>query len=265
MDNPRITVLMGIYNCAPTLAEALDSLLAQTYQGFKAVLCDDGSTDGTAALAQSYADRYPGKFILIRNKRNMGLNYTLNHCLEYADTEYCARMDGDDISLPTRLEQEINYLDAHPDIAIVSTPVIYFDEQGDFKISKGGNTYPNKNDLLHATPHIHPTCMVRTEVYKEVGGYSVDTKLLRVEDYHLWFKIYAKGYRGFVMPEPLHRMRDDRNAVARRTWQNRINEFYVRKIGYAMLSIPYYKRIWMLRPILVGLLPNAAYKFLHRL
>lgn len=264
MDKPRISVIMGIYNCAPTLAEALDSLLAQTYQSFKVIMCDDGSKDSTLEVAQSYVDRHPEKFILIRNEKNMGLNYTLNHCLEYVDTEYVARMDGDDISLPTRFEQEIGFLDSHPDVAIVSTPMIYFDENGDFRKGGGGNRYPTKKDFVNGTPFCHAPCMVRTEAYKAVGGYSVNPKLLRVEDYHLWFKMYAKGYRGYILPEPLYKMRDDRHAVARRTWQNRLNEVYVRKIGYSMLSIPWYKRIWVFRPIIVGLIPSPIYRYLHR-
>lgn len=261
---PRISVIMGIYNCAPTLAEALDSLLAQTYQDFKVIMCDDGSNDNTVEVARTYVDRYPDKFILICNERNMGLNYTLNHCLEYADTEYVARMDGDDISLPERFEKEVEFLDAHKDIAIVSTPMIYFDEYGVFRIGGGGGRYPGKNAFVKGTPFCHAPCMVRTEAYKAVEGYSVDSKLLRVEDYHLWFKMYASGYRGYILPDPLYKMRDDRNAVARRTWQNRLNEFHVRRLGYSMLSIPWYKRFWMLRPLLVGLLPNRVYKYLHR-
>ena len=106
--------------------------------------------------------------------------------------------------------------------------------------------------------------MVRTEAYRSVGGYSEDPKLLRVEDYHLWFKMYAKGYRGYILPNPLYKMRDDRNAIARRTWKNRLNEVYVRKIGYSMLSIPLHKRLWMFRPIAVGLLPKFVYKYIHR-
>ena len=99
----RISVIMGIYNCASTLVEALDSLYAQTYQDFKIILCEDGSTDDTFEVAQQYASRHDN-IVLIRNDKNMGLNYTLNRCLELVDTEYVARMDGDDISLPTRFE-----------------------------------------------------------------------------------------------------------------------------------------------------------------
>lgn len=263
MDKPRITVLMGIYNCAPTLAEALDSLLAQTYQGFKVVMCDDGSTDNTVSVALEYVSKYPHKFILIANQQNMGLNYTLNNCLKYADTEYCARMDGDDISLPTRFEKEIAFLDNNPDISIVSCPMVYFDEHGVFREGSNGGRFPQNNDFIKGTPFCHAPSMVRTAAYIAVGGYSIDPKLLRVEDYHLWFKMYASGYRGYILPERLYKMRDDRNAIARRTWQNRLNEFNVRRIGYSMLNIPWHKRYWMFRPILVGLLPTRLYKRLH--
>lgn len=259
----RITVLMGIYNCAPTLAEALDSLIAQTYQGFKVVLCDDGSKDNTVEVAKQYVERYPNQFILIKNERNMGLNYTLNHCLEYADTEYCARMDGDDISLPTRFEEEINFLDNNIECAIVSCPMIYFDENGDFMVGNGEGRYADKNDFIKGTPFSHAPCMVRTEAYKAVGGYSVHPKLLRVEDYHLWFKMYEKGFRGYNLATPLYKMRDDRNAYARRTWKSRLNEYYVMRMGYKMLNIPYCKRVYMFKPLVVGILPKSLYKFLR--
>lgn len=255
---------MGIYNCASTLAEALDSLLAQTYQDFKVIMCDDGSKDNTLEVAQSYVDMYPEKFILIKNSINRGLNFTLNHCLEYVDTEYVARMDGDDISLPTRFEKEIEFLDSHSDIAIVSTPMIYFDENGDFRIGGGGDHYPDKRDFIKGTPFCHAPCMVRSEAYAAVDGYTVNPKLLRVEDYHLWFKMYKKGYRGYILPEPLYKMRDDRNAVARRNWKNRVNEFHVRRLGYEMLSIPWPKRLWMFRPLVVGLMPTLVYNYFHR-
>ena len=119
MPNFRISVIMGIYNCANTLVEALDSLYAQTCQDFKIILCEDGSTDDTYQVAADYAARHDN-IVLIRNERNMGLNHTLNRCLELADTEYVARMDGDDISLPSRFEKEINFRDKHPEYAIVS-------------------------------------------------------------------------------------------------------------------------------------------------
>ena len=259
----QISVLMGIYNCAPTLSEALDSLLTQTCQDFKVIMCDDGSKDNTIEVAQSYVNKYPEKFLLIKNERNMGLNFTLNHCLDYADTEFCARMDGDDISLPHRFDLELEFLKNHPEYAIVSGPMIYFDETGEFRRGRGrGEVKPI--DFIHGSPFCHAPCMIRTEAYKAVGGYTVDKKLLRVEDYHLWFKMYAKGYRGFMLPDPIYAMRDDRNATARRTFSKRLNVSRVMRWGFRQLNLPFWTQIYSLRPILVGLLPKGIYSYLHK-
>lgn len=260
----RISVIMGIYNCASTLAEALDSLLAQTYQGFKVIMCDDGSIDNTAEVAQSYVNRFPDKFIFIRNERNKGLNYTLNHCLEYVDTEYVARMDGDDLSLPTRFQEQIEFLDKHPEYAIASTPMIYFDEDGEYRRGSGGYEVTNKM-FLSGPPFCHATCMIRTEAYRKVGGYSVDVKLLRVEDVHLWFKMYIAGFKGYIMKSPLYAMRDDRNATSRRKFKYRVNSFRVRWKGYPSIGLPGWTRLYALYPVMVGLLPPFIYNYLHKM
>lgn len=258
----RITVLMGIYNCAPTLQEALDSLYAQTYKNFKIVMCDDGSKDNTLKIAEENA-RMHENVIVIKNERNMGLNYTLNHCLEYADTEYCARMDGDDISLPTRFEKEIKFLDEHPEYAVVSTPMIYFDECGDFRWGKGKGEVEAK-DFVHGTPICHAPSMSRTDVIKSVGGYSVGKNLLRVEDYHLWFKVYAAGHKLYMLNKCLYKMRDDRSAIARRNWITRRNEAYVKHKGYNMIGLPWWYQIYTIEPILKYFAPQWIYRFFHR-
>lgn len=258
----RVSVLMGIYNCAPYLQEALDSLYSQTYQDFKIIMCDDGSEDDTYKIAQLNAAEHPN-IVLIRNEQNMGLNYTLNHCLEYADTELVARMDGDDISKPERFEVEVNFLDEHPEISVVSTPCTYFDKEGVFRVGVGKGEV-RKKDFIYRSPVSHAPCMARTEVFKSVGGYTVDDRLLRVEDYHLWFKIFAAGYGLYQMQDSYYLMRDDRNAKLRRTWKNRKNEFYVKWVGYRMVGLPWYYRFYCFRPLLIGLLPNNIYQKVRR-
>lgn len=257
---------MGIYNCAPTLAEALDSLLAQTYQGFKVIMCDDGSMDNTVAVAQTYVDRYPGKFILIRNKSNLKLAATLNRCLEYVDTEYVARMDGDDISLSERFEKEIAFLDSHADFALVSCPMIHFDENGEFKRGTAIEL-PTKESFRKSTPFCHAPCMVRASVYKEVGGYTVEQKTERMEDYYLWYKVYKAGYKGYNLQEHLYMMRDDRNAKARRaSLKNRLigcrTDIEIAKgLG---LKMPYVLPILRLFKIFTPLMPYKLYNYLRR-
>lgn len=260
---PRISVLMGIYNCAPSLAEALDSLYAQTFQDFKIILCEDGSTDDTYIVAKSYADKHDN-IVLVRNEKNMGLNYTLNHCLEYADTEYCARMDGDDISLPTRFEKEVEFLDTHPEYAIVTTPMKHFDENGIYRIGNGGSE-PRLTDFPKYSPFCHAPCMVRTEAYRAVGGYTVAENLLREEDYHLWIKMYQKGFRGYTLKEPLYMMRDDRNAAKRRTFKARKNEAYVKHLAVKMLGLPFYYHVYCLKPLILGIMPTWLYSIVYKL
>ncbi len=79
--------------------------------------------------------------------------------------------------------------------------------------------YPIKESFLKGTPFCHAACMVRKEAYEKVKGYSISDRLLRVEDYHLWIKMYAKGFKGMNLQEPLYSMRDDRNAQGRRKFK----------------------------------------------
>ena len=252
---------MGIYNCASTLVEALDSVYAQTYQDFKIILCEDGSSDDTYKVASQYAELHDN-IVLLRNERNMGLNFTLNRCLEYADTEFVARMDGDDISLPDRFEREINFLDRHQDIAIVSCPMIYFDERGDFYTGKTV-ARPDKMSFINGSPFCHAPCMIRTDALLTIGGYSEAKKYLRIEDYVLWTNLYAAGYKGANLQEPLYKMRDDRRALKRRTIKARWNSTCARFEAYHKLGIPlkYYPQA--LRPVLIGILPTPLYSYLR--
>ena len=253
---------MGIYNCAATLQEALDSLYSQTYQDFEIILCDDGSKDDTYAVALEN-QRQHSNIVLLRNEQNLGLNATLNKCLAAAKGEYIARMDGDDISLPTRFEKQVAFLDEHPEYAVVSAPMIYFDENGEFRRGKGKGEVVAR-DFVSGSPICHAPCMARTVAFREVGGYSVDDRLLRVEDYHLWFKIFAAGHKLYMMDECLYKMRDDRNAAMRRNWINRRNEAYVKHIGYRMIGLPFYYQVYAIVPILKYFAPRFVYDYFHR-
>ncbi|WP_027089507.1 glycosyltransferase family 2 protein [Thomasclavelia saccharogumia] len=258
----KISIIMGIYNCASTLDEAIQSLLNQTYKDWKLIMCDDASSDDTYLVAKKYADKYEN-IILISNNENKGLNYTLNHCLKFADTKYIARMDGDDISLPTRLEKEVDFLENNPEYAIVGSNMIYFDETGDWGKSNSLKK-PHKADFIKGTPFCHASCLVRNEAYKAVKGYSEGKNLLRVEDYHLWYKMYLNGFKGYNIEESLYKMRDDRNAINRRKYRYRINETYVRYLIVKNFKLSKINYLFILRPLAVGLLPNSVYEFLHK-
>lgn len=260
----NISILMGIYNCAATLPEAIDSILSQTYTDWELILCDDGSADDTYAVAQAYQQRYPQKIVLLKNERNMGLNHTLNHCLEHANGAFIARMDGDDISVPERFEKELAALLEDPTLSVVSCAMSYFDEQGEYTRSTALPEYPSPQMLVHGTIHCHAPCLMRAPAIRSVGGYSVGKRLLRVEDWHLWLKIYAAGGRGRNLPDVLYKMRDDRDAAGRRKFKYRLNEAHVARLAVELLHLPKWRYLYTLRPILVGLLPRSVYMYLHR-
>ena len=260
---PKISVLMGIYNCAATLPAAIDCILAQTVADWELILCDDGSVDDTYSVAKSYVNQYPGKIILLKNEKNMGLNHTLNRCLAAAKGEFVARMDGDDLCSPDRFEKELAALTAHPEMALVSTGMTYFDETGTWgrHVPKD---FPQKADFLYGTPFCHAPCMARRAAFEAVGGYTDDPKFLRVEDFDLWVKLYAAGFKGMNLEEPLYQMRDDRDAFSRRKFRYRINEARVMAKAIRLLELPkknYYRAV---RPVLVGLMPMWLYKRLHK-
>lgn len=259
-----VSVIMGIYNCADTLPQAIDCILKQTYENWELILCDDGSNDNTYQIAKGYAEKYPDKITLLKNEQNVGLNATLNRCLKQAKGCYIARMDGDDLCVPERFEKEIKILENESEIDIVSSDMSYFDELGVYGQIQHPE-YPDVSDFPKESPFCHAPCMVKKEAYDAVGGYSVSNRLLRVEDYHLWIKMYEAGFKGKNLHEILYYMRDDKNAHNRRKLKYRLNEAYVKIIAVRKLRLARWMSIYALCPIITGLMPNSLYRIIHRM
>ena len=266
---PAISVIMGVYNCAGTLPEALDSLLAQTETDWELILCDDGSTDGTRAVAEGYRLRYPERITLLENRENLGLAASLNRCFRAARGRYIARMDGDDCCTPERLAAEREALDREPALAVVSTDLACFDEHGLWGVISHPKR-PEARDFLRGTPFCHGPAMVRREALEAVGGYCEDRRFLRVEDYALWVRLYGAGFTGRNLHRTLYYAREDREAHQRRRLRYRINEARVRCLAVQTLGLPAWGCLpkWgyvsAARPLLVGLLPGPLYRLLHR-
>ncbi|MGL5531634.1 MAG: glycosyltransferase family 2 protein, partial [Culicoidibacterales bacterium] len=121
-----------------------------------------------------------------------------------------------------------------------------------------------KTTFIKGTPFAHAPSMMRTAAFQAVNGYSDERRLLRVEDYHLWIKLYAAGYSGQNILEPLYKMRDDRNATNRRKYKYRMNEAYVRYVAFKKLDLPLIGLAYVFRPLIVGLLPTFVYEILHK-
>lgn len=261
--NKLISVIMGIYNCEEYLEDALNCIVNQTYTNWEVIMCDDGSKDNTTAVAQKFVEKYPDKFRLLKNDENKGLNYTLNKCLYEAKGNYIARMDGDDLCSPERFEKQVRFLKEHPEYSIVSSTMVLFDETGKWGLSKSPEE-PTKEQVVVGSPICHAPVIIRKECIDAVGGYTIDKRMLRVEDVNLWIKLYSKGYKAYNIQEPLYEMRNDQNALRRRKYKYRINSTYVRLLGCKALKLSFIYYIKAFTPMIIGLVPAKLRHFVRK-
>lgn len=244
MNTGSISVIMGIYNCADTLPQAIDSILAQTYSNWELILCDDCSTDDTYAVAKRYAEKYPQKIKLLKNSENSRLAYTLNHCLAAASGELIARMDGDDYCAPDRFEKQVRFLREHPEYDLVGTSMRRF-SGGELHDVVYKPEQVDKYSMRSIVPFNHATILTYRAVYDRLNGYTVSERTKRAQDYDLWFRFFHAGFRGCNLREPLYFVREDMNAIRRRTFRVRWNAYKTTRIGFRLLGFP---RRWLIKP-----------------
>lgn len=261
---PKVSIIMGIYNCQNTLRESIDSIIEQTYNNWELIICDDCSTDNTYSIVCEYLNKYPNKIKLIKNDENKGLAYSLNQCLKYATGEYIARQDGDDISLKERLEVQVKFLMNKPEYDLVGSNMISFNELGIIGIRGVSIEEPNKFDFRRTSPFCHATIMAKSYVYTDLGGYNVSKYTKRCEDLDLWYRFFAKGYKGYNIQDALYMVRDDDQAYIRRDLKNHLYSIKVSYEGYKMVNMPNIYYIYLLKPILSAIVPNFILRAYHK-
>ena len=184
---PRVSVLMPAYNSEKYIAEAIESILNQTFSDFEFIIINDGSTDGTSKIVRKYATRDP-RIKFIDNKRNQGLIAVLNQGLDLCTCEYIARMDSDDISRPERFKLQVDYMDTHPNVGVVGAWCQKFGNQVKNDVFKYQESMRLFDWLIYGTQFAHPTAMIRTSVLRNNKIYY-DPKYPHAEDYGFWVSI----------------------------------------------------------------------------
>jgi len=171
--NPPISVLMPVYNGERYVRKAINSILSQTFGDFEFIIVNDGSTDKTKSIIKSYTDH---RIKYIENKNNLGIVESLNNGLEAARGEYIARMDADDISLPQRLEHQINFLKAEPDHVGVGAYIQYIDPEGwPISVYQPQLEHEIIDDYLllgHANVIVHSVFMAKKDGMLAINGYQ---------------------------------------------------------------------------------------------
>lgn len=211
MINPKVTVLMPVYNAAFHVKEAVESVLTQSYTDFDLLIIDDGSTDSSIEIIKEFDDP---RIKIHSLEQNRGLVNALNVGLSMIDTEYIARTDADDVCLPDRLKVQVEFMDANKDVGAVGTG---FDSLlPDGSIKSGGRFSPDHNTIrlkhLYIIQIIHGTSMLRTQVIRD-HDLRFDPNFKHAEDYDFFDRLSSVS-RIANIPEPHYLIRHHDQRVS---------------------------------------------------
>lgn len=237
---PSVSVVMSVYNGRRYLRQAIDSILAQTFDDFEFLIVNDASTDNTAQILASCDDC---RIVVLENQRNLGLAASLNRALEASRGKYIARQDADDVSDPERFSKQVFHLDAYPEVGIVGTTTEWISDTNDvLRVWR----QPTSNaaiqeTLLRYCCLVHGSTMYRRQCFEEVGGY--DPEMRTGQDYDLWLRM-AETWDVSSLPEVLYayRWHHDMASARREEEQKRNAEMALdrairRRLCYGRLAL----------------------------
>lgn len=204
---PSVSILMPVYNAEPYLSEAIQSMLNQTYADFELIILDDCSTDRSAEVVHTYTDV---RIVYHRNEVNCGLANNLNTGLKLAKGKYIARMDGDDISLPHRLQTQVDFLESHPDIDLCSCAMQMFGADNQLWI-RDRDPEQVKISMMFYSAVLHASSVFRRDVFEQNNLYY-NQETFPAEDYDLWARA-AFFCRMVNLPDVMYLYRMHRTQV----------------------------------------------------
>lgn len=210
MAAPQITIGLPCYMAEKTLAQAIESVLNQTYEDFELLLVDDGSEDGTLEIARTYQDV---RIRIIVDGEHRGIAARLNMMVREAQGRIFARMDADDIMMPNRLERQQDFLSQHPEADVVGCAAVVMDVDGMPIGTRETGAYGYK--LVSRL--LHPTIMGRTDWFRQN---PYDERYSGCEDYELWLRVRGKATL-LQMDEPLMCYRDKQTYDVHKVWRER--------------------------------------------
>lgn len=233
-----VSVVMATYNTdIPMLKEAVDSILNQTFHDFEFIIIDDGSSNGSDQYLKSIADE---RVKIIWNRENMGVTKSLNIGLKAAKGKYIARMDADDISLPTRFEKQFAFMEAHPDVVVCGAVAGMIDE-GKGILPSTPNLPKNMEEyrvrMLFASPGPpHPSAFLRRETLIK-HHILYDEKLIYAQDYGMWETISHYGQIYTLEEMLLYRRKHEKQiSKAKRDIQIQCDKMTQKKMLSALLG-----------------------------
>lgn len=264
---PKVTVIMSTYNCKDyqQLKKSVMSIINQSYTDWDMIIYNDGSTDQgkTSRYIKKISD-LDQRIKVIDCPENHGLAYAKNEMIKVAQGKYITAQDDDDISSPTRLEKEVNFLDSNKKYAFVGTVATVFDGKGTWG-HYDLDEKPTKQSFLWNSPFLHPSVMFRREILEATNGYRVSKETMRAEDYDLFFRLYAEGFVGYNIQEDLYEYRIENDPTKKyRPMNERLQEAKVRYKGFKALGILGKGIPYIIKPILIGLIPQRIFYIIKK-
>ena len=199
---PLVSILMPVYKTAPYLREAIDSMLVQTFTDYELIVLNDCSPDNSEEILDTYDDQ---RIVRYKGDKNVGLSNVLNVGIEMARGKYIARMDSDDISLPKRLQVQVEYFEKHPDVDLVSVGMRLFGAK-DATWIRERNPEKVKIEALFHSPVLHASSVWKKESFEKLG-LRFRQEMVPAEDYDLWTRALLKGLKLVNLPEVLYKYR----------------------------------------------------------
>ncbi len=262
---PLVSIIIASYNSKDTIKYCLDSLLNQTYKNIEIIVCDDNSIDGSFRILKEYEKAYP-QIKVLHNEENLKVAATRNRCIDEARGTYIAIQDADDMSDLTRIEQQVAFLEEHPEISFASSQALLFSDNPNRinGVMDYGKAFPTKWSFLWGISFVHPATMFRALCLRAVGNYRVSSETKRGEDYDLFMRLYAAGYKGANIQQPLYIYKLDAQTVKRGTTSGSKDEYLVRMKGYKLLGLMPLGYIFALKPYLANFIHNKIGWFKYK-
>lgn len=252
--NPKISVIMPVYNTKDYLVEALESILNQSFKDFEFIIVDDYSTDWSYELLQEY-EKKDDRIRLYRNEKNMWISFTRNKLIDLCTTNYIASQDSDDVSLLDRLELEYNFLENNKNYAVVSWDNMIINEQSKVVWYR---KYSDDiwNIILKKSPISQWSSLFRKNIFIELWWY--DKTLNYAEDYDLWLRIFLKWYKIKNLSNDLYKVRirlwQSKSAQLKQTIKNTL--FVQKKAIKSWLKATFSDKVYIFLEQILMLLPS---------
>lgn len=235
MDKGLVSVIVAAYNAEEHIQECIRSIMNQTYCNWELIICDDHSNDRTVEIIKQFQN-IDNRIRLIQNKQNMRAGASRNNCIKISKGSLVMIQDADDVCSEDRIEKLVNRISLG-DVDFVSSGHYLFDDNGKYRTVVMPIEFPEKKDFLFGMPFCHAATLFRKDCLMRVNGYRVSKETRRGQDYDMFMRLYANGYRGCNISDVLYGYRVDKNTISRRKFEYRIDECVIRYKGFKSLGL----------------------------